>query len=455
MANNDGEGLVGAPAVARFVDRLEELSGDRLTVRVESRWQGGTDEARVIKDVGAGRADLGWSGTRAFDRAGVDDFQPLHAPFLIRSYAGQAAIVKDPLGRELLGSLRPLGLTGLALAADQMRFPAGIEKPLLTPADFKGLRLRTTLSDVQWDGVRALGAQPTADNLETPEEPLGGVETMWWTYQSNGQFKVAPFVTANALLWPRTVAVFAHTGTLDKLSAQERAWITRAAAEASDWSTRHAADKEAGQLRDACAGGARIAMATPAQLTALRSAAEPVYASLRAQPALAPILTRVQKLAGAQAPSTPEVPADCAYQPGDKNPSPPPSEKAVGPGRPGDLPQGTYRYRNSVAELQDLGMTEHDARMNAGVFTWNLRDGAWNYRQEPVDSSVQNTTCEGWYDVRGDTAVFTASTTLAFGACAPPTWAARWKSGDGKLTWSGVGGDFGPVFEGKPWQRVG
>ena len=101
LANNDGDGLVGAPAVARFADRIKELSGGTLAVRVESRWQGGGYEPRVITDVASAQADLGWAGTRAFDMAGNDSFRPLHAPFLINSYAAQAAVVSDPIIRQL------------------------------------------------------------------------------------------------------------------------------------------------------------------------------------------------------------------------------------------------------------------------------------------------------------------------------------------------------------------
>ena len=104
MANYNGGDLLGAPAVAHFVDRVAALSGGQLTVRVESGWKGGADETRVIRDVAAGEADLGWSGTRAFDVVGDNAFQPLHAPFLVSSYPAEAAVVKDPLAQDLLAA---------------------------------------------------------------------------------------------------------------------------------------------------------------------------------------------------------------------------------------------------------------------------------------------------------------------------------------------------------------
>jgi TRAP-type C4-dicarboxylate transport system substrate-binding protein len=378
MADNDGNGLVGAPAVARFVDRVAALSGGRLTIRVESKWQGG-GEARVIRDVAAGEADLGWSGTRVFDVVGDDAFEPLHAPFLISSYPAQAAVVKDPLAHDLLASLRPLGLTGLALAAGQLRMPAGAAKPLLSPADFKGLRFYSTDSKVQADAIRALGAVPTTGAQPRPPAAtgLGGLETMWWTYQVNSQVDLTPFVTANAVLWPRTVAIFGNAKRLAALDSRSRGWLTQAAQDASAWSTTHAADGVTDAVQQVCTSGARLAEASPQQLAALRKATEPVYAALRAKPDLAKTLSRIEELVAADEPSMPTgVPASCLYHPGDEKRIPPPDRTLTGPGRPGDLPQATYRFSNTEAELLTHGEDAHDAHMNAGVYTWTLSKGA-------------------------------------------------------------------------------
>ena len=50
--------LTGVPGVQYFVDRLDALSSGRVTIRVATRWAAGEDEADVLKDVAAGKADL-------------------------------------------------------------------------------------------------------------------------------------------------------------------------------------------------------------------------------------------------------------------------------------------------------------------------------------------------------------------------------------------------------------
>jgi len=63
-------------------------------------------------------------------------------------------------------------------------------------------------------------------------------------------------------------------------------------------------------------------------------------------------------------------------------------------------------------------MNSYDAHQNAGVFTWTLRGGRWNYRQEPVDTTVFNLTCHGWYDIDGAHAIFATTSEPGFGTCA-------------------------------------
>lgn len=461
LASNDGA-PVSAPAVTRFVDRVSELSGGRVQVTISSNWGGGGDEARTIRDVASGKAVLGWSGTRAFDTVGVRSFEPLHAPFLISSYAAQAAVVKDPVASDMLAALRPLGLTGLALAGDELRMAAAASKPLLTPSDFQDVRFGTIASTVQTRGLAALGAEPVTIQFPRPPDTdgLGGVETMWRTYAGQHQYEFMPFVTGNAVLWPRTVAIFASTKALDGLDRTTRGWLVQAAADAQAWSTEHAADLVPSQLTEPCSNGLRIATATPDQLKALRAAAEPVYTSLRADPALARSLDRIQGLVASAKPDpAPTVPDTCIYHPGDETGRPEPVPVLTAAGRTGTLPEGRYRFAFSVDDLVAGGLSQSDAENNAGVGDWTIRAGQWRWVSKPALVNVphypSNPLCEGWYDVRGHTVRFTTTTRYTDGDCAPPTWSARWTIKGGTLTWTAVNPPgFGTFWALKPWQRV-
>ena len=456
LANNDGT-MDGVPAVQLFADRIGELSSGRISVTIESEWAGGGDETGVITDVADGKADLGWSGTRAFDLKGVTSFQPLHAPFLIQSHDALNAVVQDPVAKDMLAALSPLGLTGLAVAADEFRMPAAA-KPVRTPAEFHGLRFGTFGSEIQSDGLAALGAEPV--RLSSPRPPeintVDGVETSLTTYLGTGQYGPMPFITANAVLWPRSVALFANRERLAALDEDARGWIQRAADDATAWSLLHAGDREQDEMNRACAFGAKVVTASEADLVALRKAVEPVYARLGADAQQAKALETVKSLvSGAADPESLEIPSGCAYRTVDEKRLPLPDEPLSGPGSAGDLPQGVYRFELDRQRLIDAGITEHDADLNAGVYTYTFEAGRWSYKADPADGHTFTTSCEGWYTVRNDGAAFTTVTTVEGGDCAPPTWSARWSFRKDALTWSDVSvKDFGIVFAGE-WQKIG
>ena len=83
----------------------------------------------MIGDVKAGKADLGWAGSRAFDSVGVPAFDALHAPLLIDSYALEQRVLQSPLVGDMLDGLKPLGVIGLGILPGPLRKPLGVSPP--------------------------------------------------------------------------------------------------------------------------------------------------------------------------------------------------------------------------------------------------------------------------------------------------------------------------------------
>ena len=410
LANNDaGDDLDGAPAVAHFVDRLQQISGGRVVVDVRSAWKGGGNEPQILRDVAAGEADLAWSGTRALDLIGVTSLTPLHAPFLVGSYSAQRAVLGDPQVQRGMGDLADAGLTGLALLADELRMPVGVPKALLSPQDYDGAQFRTADSQIQSEGLTALGAVPTT--AARFQDTMDGNETQWWTYVASGFYDIARFPTINTPLWPRSVVLVANPKRLDGLDRQVRGWIRTAAQDAAVWSREHARDREADELAKACQGGAKIATATPAQIEALKAKVQPVYQRLAEDPATADMFRRVEQSGdrchGRQAGHDP---AGVRVQGRRREPRPIRSTPLTAPGDPGDLPQGVYRYELTPEYLRSAGLPEDDVYGNAGIFTYTLEAGRWLLEQKPLYDNVINTTCEGFYDADGSTFTGSAAT---------------------------------------------
>jgi TRAP-type C4-dicarboxylate transport system substrate-binding protein len=461
LANNDTAGLDGAPAVQQFVDQVTAVSAGRLVIKVHSSWGGGNDEAKLVKDVSAGRADLGWAGTRAFDILGVDSLRPLSVPFLVDSYPLEAAVVRNGQ-RRLLADIAHAGVTPLALDADALRFPAAVAGPLRALNDWAGKSIRTLPSRVQETALSVLGAVAVSggdltNGLESGA--IDGAEVSWQGYVIGHVVDQAKYVTPNAVLWPRALVVFANPKSVSGLSSRERLWLSAAARASSRWSTVHAGDKDTTFAQRACRLGARIATATPSQLRDLSRATLPIYDQLRRDPQTASTLNWVMALKKRiPRSSVGTMPAGCAYRSGRAEHQPSMTPLAA-PGPTDPLPRGTYRYTLSATYLSHHHVVARDADASAGVYTWTLGNGVFHLSQ-PTDSNQPGYPCAGYFAVSGAKARFTRTVNQPYGDCVPPNWSASWTYHHGYLTWSGLIGyrsaynDFAPWFTQIPWKKI-
>jgi TRAP-type C4-dicarboxylate transport system substrate-binding protein len=371
MANTAGD-LEVAALIKDFVSQVEERSGGNVRIDVVHRWGdfAADAEQQVVRDVAAGKVDLGWAGARAFDTMGVTSFQALQAPMLIDSYALEQAVVASDIPGQMLQGLNKVGVTGFGILADGLRKPIAVKQPMLGLADWRGMTFGTYRSQGQTQAIRALGATPmevigTLRDQALKDAKIQGFELSLYFYSHLALTQRAPYVTANVTLWPQMDVLFANPGRLDGLTERQRGWLQQAAQDTAGRSAA-LADRDAQSLNNACQSGARFANASPADLAALRKALAPVYASLEQDPQTKAFIQQIQALKQSTPAGAPLViPAGCTG----KAPAQPAEQSGTAPA---DL-NGTYRYVLTKEDARKGGEANLDEFPN--VTTVKLADG--------------------------------------------------------------------------------
>jgi len=281
-----------------FAKEVARLSGGTIRIQVRSRWRAGQVkyETELINDVKAGKADLGWAGSRAWDSVGVMSLRALHAPLLIDSYVFQERVVRSPLVGEMLRGLEPTGLVGLGVLPGPMRKPLGISKPLVAPADYAGLTIGVQQSLVADKTMRVLGAKPVWFPAMGKIDRFDGIEQQTGSIAGNRYDTIGKHVTANVNLWPRPLVIFTGKKVLDSLSPDQRNALRQAVANVVSAHTalqRRDEQEAAGNL---CRRGLTFKTASRDDLAALRRAVHPVYDDLDRDPSTREAIAAIERL---------------------------------------------------------------------------------------------------------------------------------------------------------------
>lgn len=178
-----------------YMDKLvAEKTGGRHRIKVFHSRQLG-EEKETIEQTRVGAIDVNRTNV-----APLGSFVPLvnvlTMPFLFHSIDHLHKVLDGPIGQELLDRLEPYGFVGLAYYDSGARSIYNSVRPIRTPADLKGLKVRVQQSDLMVSMLRALGAEP----VELPygqvltgltTKLIDGAENNWPSYVSTDHYRVA------------------------------------------------------------------------------------------------------------------------------------------------------------------------------------------------------------------------------------------------------------------------
>lgn len=145
-------------AALEFAKAVKERSQGKLEVQVFPGSQLGND-ASVIGGVRGGSIDMMMAGSGNF--AGLSSrFEVLDIPFLFRDREHAYKAVDQQVGQELMKALEASGLKQLAFWEVGFRSITTKNRAVRTPADVKGLKIRTQPNPVHVQAWKLLGTNP-------------------------------------------------------------------------------------------------------------------------------------------------------------------------------------------------------------------------------------------------------------------------------------------------------
>src|SRR4051812_27573456 len=124
----------------RFKELAEKYTGGKVKVEVYPNSQLFKDKEE-IEALQLGSVQMLAPSTAKFAPLGAKEFEALDLPFLFADEATYARVMKGEVGQWLFKKLESRGIIGLAYWDNGFHMVSS-NRPLLTPTDFQGLKIR-------------------------------------------------------------------------------------------------------------------------------------------------------------------------------------------------------------------------------------------------------------------------------------------------------------------------
>ncbi|HHV79971.1 MAG TPA: DctP family TRAP transporter solute-binding subunit [Firmicutes bacterium] len=247
-------------AAVKFKELVEAKSNGTVKIELHPNGELG-DERTMLEGMQMGSVDMGVITSGPFVNF-VPEFGVVDLPFLFRDAPHAYKVFDGPIGKSLLKKLEPSGLKGLAFAERGFRHLTNSKRPIKTPEDVKGLKIRVMQNPVFQDTFKALGAnavpmswtevitalqQKTIDGQENPINVIYAYK-LWETQKYMS-------LTAHAY----SPAIFVMSLKLfNSLTPEQQKIIETSAQEAAEYERKWDADNEATQLKAITENGMKV-----------------------------------------------------------------------------------------------------------------------------------------------------------------------------------------------------
>jgi tripartite ATP-independent transporter DctP family solute receptor len=143
-------------AAHEFANVVKAKSNNKYNVVVQRL----DNEREAVESVQLGSQECAMGSTGPVVNF-VPEIRVLDVPFLFRDYAHARGVLDSDIGKQLLEKFEPRGMIGLAWMENGFRHLTTGNREVKSPADVKGLKIRTMENQVHMEAWKSAGVLPT------------------------------------------------------------------------------------------------------------------------------------------------------------------------------------------------------------------------------------------------------------------------------------------------------
>ncbi|MGF1628709.1 MAG: TRAP transporter substrate-binding protein [Kiloniellaceae bacterium] len=261
----------------QFTAEIAEKTGGRLTAKTYHSGVLGS-QPDAIEQMRLGSIDFAVFNLGPMGQV-IPATNVVNLPFIFKGLDHMHRVVDGPVGEQLGAAMEEKGLVALAWYDSGARSFYNSKKPIATPDDVKGMKVRVMNNDLFVDMISAMGgnATPMAFSEVYSSIKTGvvdGAENNWPSYDTTGHYEVAGYYSGTEhLIIPECLCI---SKTLwDSLSAEDKEIVSSAARDSATMQRDLWAKQDEASRKKVLASGAtynEIADKAPFQ-----AAMQPVY----------------------------------------------------------------------------------------------------------------------------------------------------------------------------------
>ena len=289
------DGYPNTVAMDKFAELLAVKTGGEYTLQM---FHGGTlgSQPDAVEQVRAGALEVG-----NFNLGPIGPIVPaanvVSLPFVFKDVPHMFRVLAGEAGAVIAAGMAEKGLQPLAWYDAGARSFYNGERPINTPADVEGMKVRVMNNELFTGMIAELGGNPSPMAFAEVYQALktgvvDGAENNWPSYESTGHFEVAGYYSLSQhLIIPECICM--NIGTFNGLSAEMKTAVLEAAQESALyqrdlWAKREAASREAVEA-------AGVVVNEVADKAPFQAAMAPVYeAYFATNPDLRPLVELIQ-----------------------------------------------------------------------------------------------------------------------------------------------------------------